>query len=138
MTAIKTSIKRTQKMIEELEKKNHERIILRIKHLGFDPDDVLNAFRIGNPFAKARLMVFLEYEELKELCRLKYVNEVRYACSFYPTVVINYIYYLLDEIGVPPIEELEIYKQLISEQHPDVIKEFEQLERKWKLCVEEM
>lgn len=77
-------------------------------------------------------MVFLEYEEIKVNGSMELITEGQYACCMYPTVVIQYLHYLLDEIGVPPVGEISLYRRWILEAQPDLESELDQLERNWK------
>lgn len=113
----------------------HARLSRRITSLGYEPDEVLAVLPPRNQSTYARLLVFLEYEELNKDYPFSAITELQYACSWYPTVVIRYLHYLLDDVGVPPIEELELYRKLILELHPEQIAEVTALERRWKSCL---
>ncbi|WP_436664021.1 hypothetical protein ACOALA_20305 [Alicyclobacillus acidoterrestris] len=135
MHGIKARMNRTQKALSKLEKQAYEMLSRRIAVLGYEPDEVFAVLPMGNQATHARLMVFLEYEELNKDYPLLAITELQYACAWYPAVMIRYLYYLLADVGVPPIEELDVYRELILEQHPEKLVELTDLERRWKACL---
>ncbi|GFZ87156.1 hypothetical protein GCM10008018_36650 [Paenibacillus marchantiophytorum] len=132
MAGIKTRLERTQKMVKRLEDEYRDALHNRINQLGYRLSEVLETFPIEKQAAKARLMVVLEYEEITVNGAMQLITEGHYACAFYPIVVIQYLHYLLDEIGVPPLDEIGLFRQLILEAQPDLKADFHVLERKWK------
>lgn len=125
-------------MLDKLEQQKHEQIRRRVAGTGYMVDEILEAFPLDNKAAKARLMVFLEYEELNRDNQAVDISEIEYACWNFPAVVIDYVHYLLDEVGAPEVEELPVLKKLIVNQHPELIHRFAQLERTWIQCLKEM
>lgn len=130
MAGTKVALNRSQKMLSQLEKQDRKQIQKRIARLGFLPDEVLATLPLDKRATRARLLVFLEYEEINQACVCSNITEIHYSCAFYPTVIIEYLHYLLDEVGLLPAEEIGIYRDFIVETNPDVTEAFEQLERK--------
>lgn len=137
MTGIKTRLERTQKLVKRLEDEHREALHNRIQRLGYRQDEVLETFPLEQKAAKARLMVLLEYEELNMESPMELITEPQFASSFYPEVVLDYLHYLLDEVGVPPIAEIDIYREWILGANPSYTKDFDRLERKWRVYAAE-
>jgi|GEM_PF-7035031 len=135
MAGTNVALNRSQKLLNKLEKQDREQIQKRIARLGFVPDEVLTMLPLDKRATRARLLVFLEYEEINQASACSHITEIHYSCAFYPTVMIEYLHYLLDEVGLLPAEELDIYRDFIVATNPDVTEEFEQLERKWRACL---
>lgn len=135
MAGTKVALNRSQKMLSHLEKQDRKQIQKRIARLGFVPDEVLATLPLDKKATRARLLVFLEYEEINQAYACSHITEIYYSCAFYPTVMIEYLHYLLDEVGLLPEEELDIYRDLIVATNPDVTEAFDQLERKRRACL---
>ncbi|MFD2368873.1 hypothetical protein ACFSO0_02485 [Brevibacillus sp. GCM10020057] len=135
MAGTKVALNRSQKLLSQLEKQDREQIQKRIARLGFVPDEVLTMLPLDKRATRARLLVFLEYEEINQACACSHITEIHYSCAFYPSIMIDYLHYLLDEVGLLPAEEIDVYRDLIVTKNPDVTKAFSQLERKWKACL---
>lgn len=133
MVGIKTRLERTQKLIARLEDEYRDALNNRIQRLGYRPDEVFGTFPLEHKAAKARLMVLLEYEELCMETSPELITEPHFACCFYPEVVLDYLHYLLDEIGVPPVAEIDIYKDWILGSDARYTEGFNRLEHKWRL-----
>lgn len=129
------ALNRSQKLLNQLEKQDREQIQKRIARLGFVPDEVLSTLPLDKKATRARLLIFLEYEEINQAYACSHITEIHYSCAFYPTVISEYLHYLLDEVGLLPAEEIGIYRDFIVETNPDVTEAFEQLERKWRACL---
>ena len=134
MAGIKVRLERTQKLVMRLEDEYREALNSRIQRLGYCPDEVFSTFPLEHKAAKARLMVLLEYEELCMETSPELITEPQFACCFYPEVVLDYLHYLLDEVGVPPVEEIDIYKDWILGSNARFAEGFERLEQKWRVC----
>lgn len=132
MAEVKVGFNRIKRMLIKIEEIKYKEMCSRISRLGFDVSEVIGFYPFNKLPARERLNVFLEYEECSEITKQEFKNDIEYACAIYPDIVINYINYVLDEVGVPPINEMNIYKELILRDHPDLIDEFEKIENKWK------
>ncbi|GAA4724167.1 MULTISPECIES: hypothetical protein [Brevibacillus] len=135
MAGTKVALNRSQKMLSQLEKQDREQIQKRIARLGFVPDEVLATLPLEKRATRARLLVFLEYEEINQAYACSHITEIHYSCTFYPSVMIEYLHYMLDEVGLLPAEEIDVYRDLIVATNPDVMQNFDQLERKWRACL---
>lgn len=138
MAGIKTRLDRTQKLVKRLEDEYMDALNHRIQRLGYRPEEVFDTFPLEQKAAKARLMVLLEYEELSSESPMELITEPKFACSFYPEVVMNYLHYLLDEVGVPPVEEIDIYRNWILGTNPSYVEDFGRLEYKWQVYATEV
>lgn len=127
MAGTKVALNRSQKMLSQLEKQDREQIQKRIARLGFVPDEVLATLPLDNKATRARLLVFLEYEEINQASTCSYITEIHYSCAFYPSIMIEYLHYLLDEIGLLPEEEIDVYRDLIVATNPDISEAFDQV-----------
>lgn len=132
MAGMKGVLNRFQKRLAKLEEHEREHIQKRIALLGYLPNEVLGTLPLFKRETRARLLIFLEFEEIHQEYAFSCVTELHYSCAFYPTIIIDYLHYLLDQVVVPPIEELDIYRYLIGSTHQNVTIAFEELERKWK------
>ena len=132
MAGIKVRLERTQKLVMRLEDEYREALNSRIQRLGYCPDEVFSTFPLEHKAAKARLMVLLEYEELCMETSPELITEPQFACCFYPEVVLDYLHYLLDEVGVPPVHEIDIYKDWMLDINPSYTGDFDRLEHKWR------
>lgn len=132
MPEIKVGYNRVKRMLIKIEDIKYKELCSRISCLGFDVSEVIGFYPFNKIPARERLNIFLEYEECSEITKLEFKNDVEYACAIYPNIVINYINYVLDEVGVPPISEINVYKELILREHEELKEEFEKIESKWK------
>lgn len=137
MIGIKARLERTQKLVRRLEDEYRDALNTRIQRLGYRPDEVLADLPLEHAATRARLMVVLEYEELCMETQPELITEPQFACSFYPEVILNYLHYLLDEVGVPPVEEIDIYRGWILDTNPSYTEDFDRLEHKWRVCAAE-
>lgn len=135
MAGTKVALNRSQKMLSQLEKQDREQIQKRIARLGFVPDEVLASLPLDKKATRARLLIFLEYEEINQAFSCSHITEIHYSCAFYPRVMMEYLHYLLDEVGLLPVEEIDVYRDLIVATNPDISEAFDQLERKWRACL---
>lgn len=138
MAGIQTRLNRTEKALGKLDMEYKERIQNRIIKLGYDPTEVLRMFPIDYQAAKSRLLVFLEYEEIASEYPMELITEAHYACAMYPLRVISYIHYLLDKVGIPPLDEIDVYRNLIVERYPELLNDFRRLEDKWRSCADDL
>jgi len=137
MARVKTGLSRSERLLQNLERQEEEQIRQRLAAAGYMVDEVLAAFPLGNKAGRARLKVLLEYEELDKADPDADMTEIEYACRYYPYVVINYVQYLLDEVGPPSAEEKPILRELFA-NNPDALKRFEQIEKEWTKCLTEL
>jgi hypothetical protein len=132
MANIRSKLRKIQQGIDQIEQKQFEEIRRKISWLQYDLEDVLGHFPPDNKASRQRLMVFLEYEEINADHPLTYISEGQYACHMYPNVVLAYLHYLLDEVGVPPVDEIAIYREFILKGSPELAMELYCLEIKWR------
>ncbi|WP_341280232.1 hypothetical protein [Paenibacillus sp. FSL H8-0537] len=137
MSKVKARLEQAKKQIQRIENQHRDAMSIRIQRLGYDSNEVLEAFSYKHKAGNARLMVWLEYQEINLECPMELIAEVEYAGSFYPEIILNYLHYLLDEVGVPPLEEIDIYKAVILKSHSELAMNMYQLEHKWRQYSEE-
>ena len=137
MARVKTGLSRSERLLQKLERQEEEQIRQRLAAAGYMVDEVLAAFPLGKKAGRARLKVLLEYEELDKADHAANMTEIEYACRFHPYVVLDYIHYLIDEVGPPSVEEIPILRELFA-NNPDALKRFEILEKEWTKCLTEL
>lgn len=137
MARVKTGLSRSERLLQKLERQEEEQIRKRLAAAGYMVDEVLMAFPLNKKAGRARLKVLLEYEELDKADPAADMTEIEYACRYHPCVVIDYVQYLIDEVGPPSAEEIPILRELFA-NNPDALKRFEILEKEWTKCLNEL
>ncbi|MNH85411.1 hypothetical protein D3C73_378520 [compost metagenome] len=132
MSRIRSRLNQIQQRIEQREQEQLGEICNRIIRLQYDPDEALLQFPINRQAARQRFMIWLEYEEINAEYPFDYITEGQYACHMYPEIVLAYVHYLLEEVGVPPMKEIDLLREHILAAHPDLTMDFYRLEMKWR------
>jgi len=132
MARIRSKLDKLTKEVDRVVAERNKEICRRIVALGYDVDHALMYFPIDRPCARRRLEIKLEYEELHIEYPFSAITEGQYACGMYPQIVIEHVHWMLDEVGVPSVEEIELYREYLLCVHPELSSEFLWLERKWR------
>ncbi len=132
--SIKLAIKTVKRQLERLEELERRQIIKKIIEFGYLPDEVIKVVPLCNPATKARLLVFLEYEELQQQQTFQTITEIDYACAIYPEVVIGHLNYYLDYEGVAPFSDLKEYKQILCGKDEAIDQLFAKLGKSGYAC----